>query len=102
MQNRRHERRFFMGEEARDLLRLLYVLLIALLPFAAFGFVTLGLPELADGVGEFGCHGVISIAATHQIISQPALILFHCPISLSKVPLGVARLAKQLLDRCQT
>ncbi|MEN9584436.1 MAG: hypothetical protein RLZZ616_1442, partial [Pseudomonadota bacterium] len=52
-----------MGEEPRDSLRLLYVLLIALLPFAAFGFVTLGLPELADGVGELGCHGVISIAA---------------------------------------
>jgi hypothetical protein len=78
---------FFMDEEPRDLLRLLYVLLIALLPFAAFGFIALRLPELADGVGELGCHGVISIAATHQILSQPALILFHCPISLSKVPL---------------
>ena len=102
MQNRRHERRFFIGEESSGLLRLLCVLLIALLPFAAFGFVTLGLPELADGVGELGCHGVISIAATHQILSQPALILFHCPISLSKVPLGVARLVKQPLDRGQT
>jgi hypothetical protein len=71
-------------------LRLLYVLLITLLPLAALGFVALGLPELADGVGEFGGHGVIAIATAHQILSQPALILFHCPISLSKVPLVIA------------
>lgn len=61
------------------------MVLVDLLPFVLLGLVPLGLPELADGAGEFGCHGVVPIAATHQILSQPALILFHCPISLSRV-----------------
>ena len=80
---------FFIAKERRGLLRLLYVLLIALLPFAGFCFITLGLPEGADGVGKFRSHRVISVTSTHQIISQPALILFHYPISLSHVPLMV-------------
>ncbi len=83
---------FFIAKEYRGLLRLLYVLLIALLPFAGFCFITLGLPEGADGVGKFRSHRVISVTSAHQIISQPALILFHYPISLSHVPLRVPTL----------
>ena len=67
------------------------MLLIELLPLAAFGFIALRLPELADGVGELGRHGVIAIATAHQILSKPALILFHSPISLSKVSLMSCR-----------
>jgi hypothetical protein len=38
------------------------------------------------------CHGVVTVTATHQVLPQPALILFHCTISLSHVPLMVPTL----------
>ena len=75
-------------EESRSSGSFFHVLLVDLLPFAGLGLISTGLPEFADGAGELGCHGVVSVTAAHQILSQPALILFPRPITLSKVPRG--------------
>jgi len=54
---------------------LFQMILVNLLPLVQFVFITLLLPELADGTRHLACHGVVTVTATHQVLPQPAIYL---------------------------